>query len=263
MRMARREEVAVAQPERLAVLVEVVAVGQLPHRGGLGDRHVVQHAEAGDDDPADHHRRQAQVGRGGGEQVVVLAGHAGQVGPARRAVAEGGAEDQPEQRAHQRGRRPRAEAVGGVQDDEHDRRRPDQADDHRVLPGDQRREHELDQDQPGEPQPDERGQAAPAGDGDDDDGEDDGEDDQRRTAVEVGELVRRGLPVARRHADQRDAVADLGARGVHGLGERDARDVALAVAVAHGGGDGSRRRSRRSGPASSPAARRRRSARPR
>ncbi|CAA9341566.1 MAG: hypothetical protein AVDCRST_MAG48-3669 [uncultured Friedmanniella sp.] len=241
----RRGDVVAADPHRAgeqpalgaALAVGVLAVGQLPDRGRLGDRHVVEHAQPGQDDAAHHHRRQGQVRRGCGEHVVVLRRDAGQVRPTGRAPAQQGDEDEPEQRPHQRRRRPRAEPVRGVEDDEHDGRGADQADQDRVLTRHQGREHELDEDEPGETEPHQGGEAAPAGDHDDDGDEGQGEQQERGPALEVGELELRRLSVGRWDPDQLDLLAHVDARGVQGVGQRDGGREALVVALEQLGGD--------------------------
>ena len=66
-----------------------------------------------------------------------------------------------------------------VEDDEHDRRRADQAHQRRRVLRQQPGQHELQQDEEGERQPDQRGQPAQPRDQPDDDGEGDRQDDDR------------------------------------------------------------------------------------
>ena len=97
--------------------------------------------------------------------------------------------------------------------------------------------HELDQDEAGEAQPEQRREAAPSGDGDHDHGEQQGDDQQRRAAGEVGELVLRRLPVDRRHPDQLDLLPHLGAGGVERTGQGDLDLRTRVVALQHLGGE--------------------------
>src|SRR5829696_3531212 len=105
-------------------------------------------------------------GGGRGQDVVILRGDPGEVGPTASHVAQAGDQDEAEKRAKERGGYPCAEPVGRVEHDEHDGRRADKSDGGWVRTADQRGEHELHQDEPGEAQPEQRDQSTQPGDAD-------------------------------------------------------------------------------------------------
>ena len=89
-RIDRRGNVIPADPHRPReqMLTCCALIRELPDRGGLRDRHVVENAETGDDHPADHYRGKPEIGRRCRQQVVVLGGETGQVRPLGRDVAQ-------------------------------------------------------------------------------------------------------------------------------------------------------------------------------
>ena len=180
--------------------------------------------------PHEHHRGQRQIGRGRGQHVVVLRGDPGQVGPAASPRTPTGRsvispKRVPTSAVDVRAEKPWAayRTTNMIADEPI---RPDQRSG--SMPADQRREHELDQDEAGEAETEQRGEPAPARDR---------RSPPRRTAgrsraagpsLEVGELVLRRLTVDRRDPDQGDPLADLDAARVERVGERD-RSTSLPV----------------------------------
>ena len=160
---------------------------QLPHRGRLRDRHVVEHAEPGDDHAAQQDRAHPRL-RGVRQQVEgVLPRQPGQVRRAARPRRQEPGREQPEQGADERGRRAQREAVRQVEDDEHDGRRRHQGHRQRGLALEQRRQHERADDAHRDAEPEQRREPPPPGHRDHQHREHRGEQAERRPADEVRE----------------------------------------------------------------------------
>ena len=177
---------------------------QLPHRRGLGDRHIVEHAEAGDEDRADDEIGHRQI-RGVREQEPVLGVGDAQARPRGHPRPEDTGEDDAEHRAEQCRRRPRRDAVREIEGDEHDRTRRDHGHEHRGFAVEDRGEHEHQQHDSGEAEADQRSQTTETGDDEDDDSVDDRQGENRHIAVIVDEdEVRTGLGAVRRFGEIED-----------------------------------------------------------
>jgi hypothetical protein len=136
--IARREQ---RRPRQRAV-----GVVEREHRRGLADGDVVEHPERGDDQPGEHEPLQVEpLDREPGEDRVVR-GEPGdrpvdeqQPEPIVSTERPGGPDDR--RGGHL------VDAVGEVEGDDHDRDRPDQRDQRRALPREDRRHDEPDDDQ--------------------------------------------------------------------------------------------------------------------
>ena len=135
---------------------------------------------------------------------------------------ESGGDRQGAQRAQQRGAGAGRQAVREVEHDEQDRGGADEGDRDRRAAVEQRRQHELDQDEVGDADAEQGGQAAPARDPDEQDGEEERQHTQRDVADEVVEverwLIRRGV---HRAAGDPDFVTDMEGDGAAAVGDRD------------------------------------------
>ena len=115
---------------------------ELPHGGDLRDRHVVERAESGEDDPAEQNRLELDVGQLAGQDARVVGKGARKVGRPDGPPRHARRDDQSREGADDGRRRSNRNPVGQVDRGEHHRRGADQYDEHRMPADRQRRHHE-------------------------------------------------------------------------------------------------------------------------
>ena len=222
--------------EERAVRGVGVRRAQLPHRRGLRDRHVVEHAEprehdAGEEQPAQ--RCPVQLAGEHRQAVALLGRDPREVRGPGRHHAERRRDPEPCHGAQQGRRRAAGEPVREVEHHEHDRRARDEPGEQGVATVEQRGQQERRDDDEGQHEPDERAHPAHPGDGDDDAGEREREDPERQAPREVVPGPDLGFDVRREVAHEHDGRARREVGGPHGGGRPDLDHLARGVARRH------------------------------
>ncbi|MCY1227951.1 hypothetical protein D9M72_402430 [compost metagenome] len=192
---------------------------EFPHRRGLGDGDVVQDAESGNDQSAQDDAGDGDIVRNVRQRGGIMAAHAGQVcrvgGPGRQERRDA----QAEHGAQQCRGGSRREAVGEVEDADHDHGGPHQRQQQRRFSLHQPGQHERHQHRVGAHKADQRPQPAPARHGDHHGGVKDGQKDDGQGADEVHEDIGRrtltGRALGVGEVQVPDVVTDLDAVGLH------------------------------------------------
>ena len=202
---------------------------QLPHRGGLGDGDVVEHAEPRDHHAAGQQRLQVDT-RTGGQQAGRLVNVPGQVGGDGPPQGEQHREHDTGHRAQQGRRGADGHAVGHVDGGEHHRHRPDQRHRQRVGAGQERGDHEEGEHTGGHQQAQDAQDALAPGHGDDEHEVDDRQRADRQLALVVDEGVGGAGQDGLRRVEHHEPVTGMGEPA--GLTDQlDRHDQALALAL--------------------------------